>query len=267
MRLAPVRIGGLVLLCASGCASYAREHFAHRTVGRDLDEARALAEEVGALASAGRADELAARVDGEAEKALLVLLAEQAYEQSPRIQQTVDFVEDAAFLMAAASVLTRGKVLSDEDLRRGVAWAMGQIGDAVRAERKTGGSPLSLLDGLGAELAGTPAERAQSLAGSLVEVRLVDCHFERAIASYRLWLLGHRDWGCAESSRTFRDWKAKVDRGALVVDRCQGARLVLLLTANRREPLRAAGWRHFSDDEWPSIEPRLDGLAHIGQSR
>jgi hypothetical protein len=251
----------------AGCASWARAHFAHPTEGRDLEEVVAITDEVGALAGAGRADELAALVDGEAHKALLVLCAEQTYERSPRVRQTVDLVEDFAFLAVAASVMTRQAVLSAEDIRRGLDWAARQITAAVQEEWKTSLSPGSLLEGAAAGLGATPAERSRALADSLIAAQPARCHFERSIASYRLWLLAHRDWGKAESSRTFQSWKSKVDRGALSVADCDGAKLVLLLTANHGARLRPAAWRLFSAAEWPSVQPRLDDLAHLGRER
>jgi hypothetical protein len=203
-----------------------------------------------------RLEPIAARLDVEGRKALLVFGASLAYEKRERIKSALDQVNCAVVLAIVFEVL--GAWSADQ--------ADASVGDAVeRASRvikdqleKDFGVSGGVVESFTAQLTEKREETAARLVASLAGEELTGCQFTRLLVSYDLRLLRFTSWDHADLSRTFVAWKKRARSVHVAELVCEQKRGLLLLSSDDEHPApRPVAWRFSSQEEHARIIGRL----------
>ncbi len=257
-----------VLALLTGCT---HRDLQYRPAGAELASLINEAERFAQNADRQELETIAARLDVDGRKALLIFGASLAYEKRERIKAAVDQVNAAVVLAIMFEVLgawdgVQANALIDDSVTRASQAINAQLekdfgvsGDRL-LESKT-----DLLSAFAAQLEETPAQSAIRLVGSLKDERLSACRLSGFVVSYDLRLLRFTSWAHADLSRTFVAWKKRARSlhvAELVCDQRAGL-LLLSIEDGHTEP-RVVGWRFSLPDDHARLTARL--RAALGPS-
>ncbi|MDP2272732.1 MAG: hypothetical protein Q8N23_09095 [Archangium sp.] len=258
----------LVLGLLTGCT---HRELQYRPTGAELASLTSAAEGFAQNAERLELEEIAARLDVDGRKALLVFGASLAYEKRERIKAAVDQVNAAVVLAIMFEVLgawdgVQANASIDDSVTRASQAINAQLEKdfGLSGDRLLEGKP-DVLSAFASQLKETRAQSARRLVGSLSSQTLSGCHSVGLIVSYDLRLLRFTSWEHADLSRTFAAWKKRarsLHLAELVCD--QRAGLLLLSTEDGHPGPRIVGWRFSTADEHARLTSRL--RAALGPS-
>ncbi len=251
----------LVLGLLTGCT---HQDLQYRPAGDELAALTSAAERFAQNAERQELEEIAARLDIDGRKALLVFGASLAYEKRERIKGAVDQVNAAVVLAIMFEVLgawdgVKANASIDDSITRASQAINAQLEKdfGITGDRLLDGK-TDVLSAFASQLKETRAQSARRLVGSLGTETLSGCRPIGLIVSYDLRWLRFTSWEHADLSRTFVAWKKRAHSlhvAELVCD--QRSALLLLSTEDGHLEPRIVGWRFSPADEHARLTARL----------
>ena len=243
----------LALAMLSGCTHRDLQYVAK---GDELVALSSAARSFAADAQEKRLEPIAASLDVEGRKAILIFGASLGYEKRERIKAAIDQVNASLVLSIVFEVLGAWNG-EQADALVGDAVARASLAINDQLERDFGVSG-DVVESFTAQLTEKREQTAARLASGLSTESLTGCRFNRLLVSYDLRLLRFTSWEHADRSRTFVAWKKRARSVHLAEVVCDQKAGLLLLSIDDQHPApRPVAWRFSSPEAHDRLTSRL----------